>query len=151
MVVGLDYPNPHLNPYQEFQRWKTHPAVRPTFEGGERLSYGARALNEGGLQCIPQLGFEGGALIGCGAGFLNVPKIKGTHTAMKSGMVAAETAFAQLKALPEEAMPPPFTGPVADLSAYQAALEGSWVYEELRSVRNMRPAAHAGLGMWGAF
>ena len=100
-VIGLDYTNPYLNPFNEFQRWKTHPAVRPTFEGGERLMYGARALNEGGLQSIPTLGFSGGALIGCAAGFLNVPKIKGTHTAMKSGMLAAETAFEALMKMPE--------------------------------------------------
>jgi len=160
-VVALDYTNPYLNPFKMFQTWKTHPSVRTTFEGGERLAYGARALNEGGFQSIPKLTFPGGALVGCGAGFLNVPKIKGTHTAMKSGMLVAEAAFAAIQALPEpieagaeeeeEAMPPPFTGPVADLSAYEAALEGSWVYEELRSVRNMRPSAHAGIGMWGAF
>ena len=89
-VVGLDYTNPYLNPFKMFQTWKTHPSVRPTFEGGERLSYGARALNEGGFQSIPKLSFPGGALVGCGAGFLNVPKIKGTHTAMKSGMHVAE-------------------------------------------------------------
>lgn len=83
-VIGLDYTNPYLNPYNEFQRWKTHPAVRPTFEGGERLMYGARALNEGGLQSIPTLGFNGGALIGCGAGFLNVPKIKGAAALLSS-------------------------------------------------------------------
>ena len=86
-VVGLDYENPHLSPFDEFQRFKTHPAIRPMLEGGKRLAYGARALNEGGLQAIPELVFAGGALIGCAAGFLNVPKIKGTHTAMKSGMM----------------------------------------------------------------
>jgi electron-transferring-flavoprotein dehydrogenase len=164
-VVALDYSNPYLNPFKMFQTWKMHPAVRPTFEGGERLAYGARALNEGGFQSIPKLTFPGGALVGCAAGFLNVPKIKGTHTAMKSGMLAAEAAFTALQQLPEpeeaaeaaaeeadeDALPPPFAGPVADLSDYQGALEGSWVYHELRSVRNMRPAAHAGLGMWGAF
>jgi len=163
-VVALDYSNPYLNPFKMFQTWKTHPSVRPTFEGGERLTYGARALNEGGFQSIPKLAFPGGALVGCAAGFLNVPKIKGTHTAMKSGMLAAEAAFAAIQALPEaeavegvegeegeEIEPPPFTGPVADLGAYQPALEGSWVYEELRSVRNMRPSSHLGLGMWGAF
>ena len=168
-VVALDYTNPYLNPFKMFQTWKTHPAVRPTFEGGERLAYGARALNEGGFQSIPKLTFPGGALVGCAAGFLNVPKIKGTHTAMKSGMLAAEAAFAGLQALPEpseeeleamaaaaedeedDAMPPPFVGPVADLSGYQAAFDGSWVHEELKSVRNMRPSAHQGLGMYGAF
>ena len=163
-VVGLDYANPNLSPFGEFQKWKTHPSVRPTFEGGERLAYGARALNEGGYQCIPKLTFPGGALIGCAAGFLNVPKIKGTHTAMKSGMLAAEAAFAGLQGLPEpteeemgeeevdeDEMPPPFMGPVADLSSYQTAFDSSWVAEELKSVRNMRPSAHGPLGMWGAF
>jgi len=163
-VVALDYSNPYLNPFRTFQQWKTHPSVRPTFEGGERLAYGARALNEGGFQCIPKLAFPGGALVGCSAGFLNVPKIKGTHTAMKSGMLAAEAAFEAICALPEpeemdeaemevdeDAMPPPFSGPVADLGGYQASLESSWVWEELHSVRNMRPSSHMGLGMWGAF
>ena len=92
-VVGLDYANPYLSPFEEMQRFKTHPAIRPIFEGGRRIAYGARALNEGGFQSIPKLVFPGGALIGDTAGFLNVPKIKGTHTAMKSGMVAAEAAF----------------------------------------------------------
>ncbi len=95
-VIGLDYKNPFLNPFQEFQRFKTHPSIQPFFEGGRRISYGARALNEGGWQSVPRLDFPGGALIGCAAGFLNVPKIKGNHTAMKSGMVAAETVFRRL-------------------------------------------------------
>ena len=95
-VIGLDYKNPFLNPFEEFQRFKTHPAIRPFFEGGRRIAYGARALNEGGFQSIPRLDFPGGALIGDAAGFLNVPKIKGSHTAMKSGMVAAETIFRRL-------------------------------------------------------
>jgi len=159
-VVALDYSNPYLNPFRMFQQWKTHPSVRTTFEGGERLTYGARALNEGGYQCIPKLTFPGGALIGCAAGFLNVPKIKGTHTAMKSGMLAAESTFAALQAMPEpeeaeeaadEDEIPVFTGPVADLSGYQQAFDASWVAEELKSVRNMRPSAHGPLGMWGAF
>ncbi len=95
-VVGLDYRNPFLSPFEEFQRFKTHPAIRPTFVGGRRISYGARALNEGGYQAIPRLSFPGGLLIGCAAGFLNVAKIKGSHTAMKSGMVAAETVLRRL-------------------------------------------------------
>lgn len=130
-VIGLDYTNPYLNPFNEFQRWKTHPAIRPTFEGGERLSYGARALNEGGLQSVPKLGFAGGALIGCAAGFLNVPKIKGTHTAMKSGMLAAEAAFEALQALPEEekAQVVPL-----DMAPYEVALKESWVWKELHEV-----------------
>ena len=134
-VVGLDYQNPHLNPFEEFQRFKTHPAMRPTFAGGKRIAYGARALNEGGLQAIPRLVFPGGALIGCSAGFLNVAKIKGSHTAMKSGMLAAEAAFAAVVA-----------GRVGDeLTAYPEALNSSWVHEELYRVRNFRPAFRYGL------
>eukprot|EP00310_Coccolithus_braarudii_P016433 CAMPEP_0183342746 /NCGR_PEP_ID=MMETSP0164_2-20130417/8804_1 /TAXON_ID=221442 /ORGANISM="Coccolithus pelagicus ssp braarudi, Strain PLY182g" /LENGTH=615 /DNA_ID=CAMNT_0025513435 /DNA_START=90 /DNA_END=1937 /DNA_ORIENTATION=- len=147
-VIGLDYTNPYLNPFLEFQRWKTHPAVCPTFEGGERLSYGARALNEGGLQCIPQLGFSGGALIGCSAGFLNVPKIKGTHTAMKSGMLAAEAAFAAMHALDDDAKEE--VVPI-EMSSYDKALKESWVWKELYEVRNVRPSAHTPLGMYGMF
>ena len=99
-VVHLNYENPHLSPYDEFQRYKTHPAIRGTFEGGKRLAYGARAISEGGLQSIPKLAFPGGALIGDAAGFLNVPRIKGTHNAMKTGMLGAEAAFAALGAQP---------------------------------------------------
>src|SRR5918994_3086845 len=95
-VIGLDYQNPYLAPFEEFQSFKTHPAIRATFEGGRRICYGSRALNEGGLQSIPRLVFPGGALIGCAAGVLNVPRIKGTHTAMKSGMLAADAAFEAL-------------------------------------------------------
>lgn len=138
MVVGLDYPNPWLSPFDEMQRFKTHPEIRRILEGGKRIAYGARALNEGGLQSIPKLVFPGGALIGDTAGFLNVPKIKGTHTAMKSGMLAAEAVAA---ALADEA-----AGPVLD--AYPAALEKSWVWEELSAVRNIRPG-FAKWGFWG--
>src|SRR3712207_2997352 len=138
-VVGLDYPNPWLSPFDEFQRFKTHPAVRPMLEGGKRIAYGARALNEGGIQAIPRLIFPGGALIGDCAGFLNVPKIKGTHTAMKSGMVAAD-AVAEVMAA-GEARP-------ALLSGYPQKLEASWVWEELRNIRNVRPA-FAKFGFWG--
>ena len=95
-VVGLDYSNPHLSPFEEFQRFKNHPAVRDTFIDGRRVSYGARALNEGGFQSVPKLTFPESCLVGCTAGFLNVPKIKGTHTAMKSGMLAAEAIFEAL-------------------------------------------------------
>ncbi len=137
-VVGLDYPNPWLSPFDEFQRFKTHPEVRKMLEGGKRISYGARALNEGGFQAIPKLVFPGGMLIGDTAGFLNVPKIKGTHTSMKSGMVAAEAVAA---ALAGEVRP-------AVLDSYPAALEASWVYAELKAVRNIRPA-FAKWGMWG--
>jgi electron-transferring-flavoprotein dehydrogenase len=131
-VVGLDYRNPFLSPFEEFQRFKTHPAIRPLFEGGRRISYGARALNEGGFQAIPRLDFPGGSIIGDAAGFLNVAKIKGNHTAMKSGMVAAETVFARLD------------GAAAD---YRRAMAESWVWDELRRVRNIRPSFRWGL--WG--
>ncbi len=133
-VVGLDYDNPYLDPYQEFQRFKTHPAIRPLFEGGRRIGYGARALNEGGLQSIPRLTFPGGALIGCTAGFMNVPKIKGSHTAMKSGMVAAESVFESLGA-----------GAGGEVLAYQDNLRESWVWEELYRVRNIRPGFRFGM------
>ena len=132
-VIGLDYHNPFLNPFEEFQRFKTHPSIRPTFEGGRRIAYGARALNEGGFQSIPRLDFPGGALIGDTAGFLNVPKIKGSHTAMKSGMVAAEAVFARL-------------GGNAGAQV-RHALEQSWVWDELYRVRNIRPSFR--LGLWG--
>jgi len=129
-VVGLGYRNPHLSPFHEFQRWKTHPAIRSILEGGRRVSYGARAINEGGWQSVPTLAFPGGALIGCSAGFVNVPRIKGTHTAMKSGMLAAEAAAEALAA-----------GRGSDtLDAYQPALDASWVAKELRMVRNAEPA-----------
>ena len=130
-VVGLDYKNPYLSPFEEFQRFKTHPDIRPTFEGGRRVSYGARAINEGGLQSIPKLTFPGGAIVGCSAGFLNVPKIKGSHTAMKSGMLAAEAAFDALGN--EEA-------PANGMDSYATAIKKSWVYKELHKVRNIRPS-----------
>ena len=134
-VVGLDYRNPHLSPFEEFQRFKAHPEIRPAFEGGRRVAYGARALNEGGFQSIPTLICPGAAIIGCAAGFLNVPKIKGTHNAMKTGMIAAE---AIATALADD------TGPL--LEAYPAALKKSWVWDELYRVRNIRPAFR--WGMW---
>ncbi len=136
-VIGLDYRNPWLSPFDELQRFKLHPAIRPYFEGARRIAYGARALNEGGLQAIPQLVFPGGALIGCAAGFLNVPKIKGVHTAMKSGMLAAEAVAEALSG-----------GQPDVLDAYPFALERSWVWEELRRARNIRPA-FARFGLWG--
>ncbi|KAF1857281.1 hypothetical protein Lal_00014515 [Lupinus albus] len=135
-VVGLDYWNPHMSPFEEFQRYKTHPAIRPTFEGGRRLSYGARALSEGGFQSIPKLTFPGGLLIGDGAGFLNVPKIKGNHTAMKSGMVAAEAVFDHLTGGADN-------GP--EVIAYPERLKQSWVWPELYAVRNIRPGFQKGL------
>ena len=140
-VIGLDYQNPHLSPFDEFQRFKTHPAIRPTFEGGRRIAYGARALAEGGYQSVPRLVFPGGALIGDTAGFLNVPKIKGTHTAMKSGIVCAEAIFEALTA----DTPPPV------VEAYPEALKASWVWDELYRVRNVRPSFHAGLWLGIAY
>jgi electron-transferring-flavoprotein dehydrogenase len=147
-VVALDYANPYLSPFEEMQRWKTHPAIRAEIEGGRRVSYGARAINEGGYQAIPKLAFPGGALIGCSAGFVNVPRIKGTHTAMKSAMLAAEAAF---EAIAEDRS--------ADvLDAYPAALHKSWIAKELKTVRNVQPAVahwggiagtlYAGVDMW---
>ena len=133
-VVGLDYRNPYLSPFEEFQRFKTHPAIRATFEGGRRVAYGARALNEGGFQSIPTLVCPGAAIIGCAAGFLNVPKIKGTHNAMKTGMIAAESVA---EALADDG------GPV--LGAYPEKLKRSWVWDELYRVRNIRPAFRWGL------
>ena len=146
-VVHLSYENPFLSPFDEFQRFKTHPAIRGTFEGGKRIGYGARAINEGGLQSIPRLVFPGGALIGDGAGFLNVPRIKGVHNAMKTGMLGAEAAFAALG-----------EGRARDeLAAYPEAMRKSWVYEDLYKVRNVKPGLkwglwlgtlHGGLHMW---
>ncbi|MDC7702192.1 electron transfer flavoprotein-ubiquinone oxidoreductase [Vogesella indigofera] len=136
-VVGLDYENPYLSPYEEFQRFKTHPAIKGVFEGGRRLSYGARAISEGGLQSIPKLTFAGGVLVGDTAGFLNVPKIKGTHTAMKSGMLAAEAVFALFAANTE--------AQGAEAVGYTAAFKQSWLHDELHSVRNIRPAFRWGL------
>jgi electron-transferring-flavoprotein dehydrogenase len=134
-VVGLDYRNPWLSPFEEMQRFKTHPAIRSLFEGGRRLAYGARALSEGGIQSVPKLIFPGGALTGDGAGFLNVPKIKGTHTAMKSGMVCAEAAFEALTAGAER----------PTLDSYPLRLKQSWLWDELHRVRNIRPAFRWGL------
>jgi electron-transferring-flavoprotein dehydrogenase len=146
-VVHLNYENPHLSPYDEFQRFKTHPAIRGTFEGGKRLGYGARAINEGGLQSVPKLAFPGGALIGCSAGFVNLPRIKGSHNAMKVGMLGAESAFAAVTA-----------GRSHDtLSDLDGAWRKSWVYEDLYKVRNVKPglkwgmwlgSVHGGLHMW---
>jgi electron-transferring-flavoprotein dehydrogenase len=135
-VIGLDYENPHLSPFDEFQRFKTHPAIRPMLEGGKRVSYGARALNEGGLQSIPKLVFPGGMLIGCSAGFLNVPKIKGSHNAMKTGMLAAESV-AEALAGGDEGQ--------GTLESYPEKFRQSWVHEELHRARNFRPAA----ARWG--
>jgi len=135
-VVGLDYKNPWLSPYEEFQRYKTHPAIRGFFEGGRRISYGARALSEGGFQSLPKLTFPGGMLVGDTAGFLNVPKIKGTHMAMQSAMLAADAVVALLA---DEA--------AREAVAYPQALRDNWLWDELYRVRNVRPAFKWGL--WG--
>ena len=147
-VTWLNYRNPHISPFQEMQKWKTHPEIAKILKGGKRVSYGARAISDGGYQSVPKLAFPGGALIGDTAGFLNVPRIKGTHTAMKSGMMAAEAAFAAVTAGRE--------GDV--LTAYQDAYDDSWVKKELGIVRNVLPlvekfgdlagSALAGVTMW---
>ncbi len=128
-VVGLAYENPYISPYEEFQRYKTHPAIRTFFEGGKRISYGARAITAGGLQSLPKLTFPGGALIGCDAGFLNMSRIKGSHAAIKTGMLAAEAAFEALAAGRQQ----------DELTAYSAAFEKSWLHDELHIARNVKP------------
>ena len=135
-VIGLDYKNPYLSPYDEFQKFKTHPKMKGLFEGGRRISYGARALNEGGWQSLPKLSFPGGALIGCDAGTLNTPKIKGTHTAMKSGMIAADEVFSELEKGNSNTY----------LSDFQNKFLQSWAGIELKKARNVRPAFKYGLG-----
>jgi len=142
LVVGLDYPNPWLSPYGEFQKLKHHPLYKSVLEGGKCISYGARALNEGGFQSIPKCAFPGGALIGDTAGFLNVPKIKGTHTAMRSGMLAAQAAYAALEANKGD------SGTIF-LYDYEDALRASTIWSELKQVRNMRPSFHSPLGIYG--
>ena len=147
-VTALDYKNPYVHPFEEFQRWKTHPAIREYLEGGKRVSYGARAINEGGWQSVPKLAFPGGALIGCAAGFVNVPRIKGSHTAMKSGMLAAEAIGEAIAADREH----------DELASYDANLRESWIAEELKKVKNAEPAVAkyggdvgtilAGVDMW---
>ncbi|XXG89355.1 hypothetical protein AAC387_Pa12g1372 [Persea americana] len=132
LVVALNYHNPFLSPFDEFQKLKHHPAIKPLLEGGTVLQYGARTLNEGGFQSLPNPVFPGGAIIGCSAGFLNVPKIKGTHTAMKSGMLAAEATFNVLH-------------DGADMEMYWDSLKKSWIWEELHRARNYRPAFEYGL------
>lgn len=133
-VIGLDYQNPYLNPYEEFQRFKTHPTMSPLLENSKRIAYGARSLNEGGYQSIPKLTFPGGVLIGCAAGFLNVPKIKGIHNAMKSGMIAAESIFNEVE---QETIP--------ECAIFETNIKKSWIWDELYRVRNIRPAMNWGL------
>ncbi len=147
-VTALDYANPYVSPYQEFQRWKHHPEIAAVLEGGKRVSYGARAINEGGWQSVPELSFPGGALIGCAAGFVNVPRIKGSHTAMKSGMLAADAVAEALQAGRKN----------DDVTGYGAVLRSSWIAEELELVKNAQPAVArfggtlgtllAGIDMW---
>ncbi|QPD00153.1 electron transfer flavoprotein-ubiquinone oxidoreductase [Qipengyuania soli] len=147
-VTALDYANPYVSPYQEFQRWKHHPEIAAILEGGKRVAYGARAINEGGWQSVPKLAFPGGALIGCSAGFVNVPRIKGSHTAMKSGMLAAESIAAAVAAGSQH----------SELMDYDAAVRSSWIATELKLVQNAQPAVAkwgedlgtviAGIDMW---
>jgi len=134
-VTALDYKNPYVYPFEEFQRWKQHPAIRATLEGGKRVSYGARAINEGGWQSVPRLDFPGGVLAGCSAGFVNVPRIKGSHTAMKSGMLAAEAIAAAIGAGREQDA----------LGEYDAAVRSSWIAKELKLVQNAEPL----VAKWG--
>ena len=134
-VIGLDYKNPYLSPYEEFQRFKMHPSIKPLLDEGRRVSYGARALNEGGWQSLPKLSFPGGSLIGCDAGTLNTPKIKGTHTAMKSGIVASECVFRKLEQNLEG----------VELESFQLEFNNSWAGKELKAARNVRPSFKYGL------
>ena len=131
-IVALNYRNPSLSPFEEFQRWKQHPKIRHYLEGGKRITYGARAVNKGGLQSLPKLAFPGGLLVGCDAGFLNGAKIKGAHTAIKTGMLAAEAVYTALGTSDER----------AELCDYQAAVQASWVHDELHRARNLSPALH---------
>lgn len=142
-VVGLDYSNPYLSPFKEFQRFKLHPYVKPLFEGGTRIAYAARALAEGGYQSLAKPVFPGGCLVGCAAGLLNVPRIKGTHNAMKSGILAAEAAVNAI-----------VSGDAAHDKSYipvdyEDSLKKSYVFKELKAVRNCRPSFHSSLGLWG--
>jgi electron-transferring-flavoprotein dehydrogenase len=143
LVVGLGYTNPYLEPFQEFQRYKTHPLLRSFLEGGKRVAYGARAINASGLQSLPKLVFPGGALVGCDAGFLNAPRIKGSHAAIKTGMLAADAAFDAITAGRTR----------DDLAAYPAAFEASWLHDELHRARNFKPYLDKGLAvgavLWG--
>ena len=134
-VIGLDYKNPYLSPYEEFQRFKMHPSIKPLLDEGRRVSYGARALNEGGWQSLPKLSFAGGSIIGCDAGTLNTPKIKGTHTAMKSGIIASENVFRKLEQNLEG----------VELESFQSDFNNSWAGKELKAARNVRPSFKYGL------
>lgn len=157
LVVGLDYKNPYVSPYKEFQKMKHHPYYSKVLEGGKCIAYAARALNEGGLQSVPKLNFPGGVLVGASAGFMNVPKIKGTHTAMKSGLLAAESIFESIKGLPvleevedEDAKMAMFDKEATiNLESYESAFKESSIYKELYEVRNIRPSFSGKLGGYG--
>jgi electron-transferring-flavoprotein dehydrogenase len=133
LIVALNYKNPSLSPFEEFQRWKHHPKIADLLEGGSRISYGARAVNKGGLQSLPKLTFPGGALVGCDAGFLNGVKIKGAHAAIKSGIMVAESIFDALANNSEGG---------AELASYEQKFKDSWLYDELYRARNFGPALH---------
>lgn len=141
-VIGLDYTNPYLSPFKEFQRFKHHPKIQPIFEGGNRIAYGARALIEGGFQSLPKLTFPGGCLVGCSAGFMNVPKIKGSHNAMKSGMLAAESAYEVINGEKQETEG-------FEPKSYVDKIQNSFIWKELKAVRNVRPSFHSALGFYG--
>jgi electron-transferring-flavoprotein dehydrogenase len=143
LIIALNYRNPHLAPFSEFQRWKQHPVVRQYIDGGRRIGYGSRAVNKGGLQSLPKLAFPGGMLVGCDAGFLNGVKIKGAHTAIKTGMLAAESIFSDL-AVNDAGL--------GLLSSYEDSVRTSWVYDELHRARNFGPALHKfGMFLGAAF
>jgi electron-transferring-flavoprotein dehydrogenase len=135
MVVGLSYRNPYLSPFEEFQRYKLHPVIHPTFEGGKRIAYGARSITAGGLNSLPQTVFPGGALIGCDAGYLNASRIKGSHAAIKSGMLAAEAVLSALSENRSNDI----------LTAYPSAFKNSWLYDELKRARNFKSWMSKGL------
>jgi len=140
-IIALNYKNPHLAPFDEFQRWKLHPKIRRYLEGGKRIAYGARAVNKGGIQSLPKLAFPGGMLVGCGAGFLNGVKIKGAHTAIKTGMLAAESVQKALAAGDSAA---------AELVDFDANVKASWAYKEMHKGRNFGPGLHKLGSFWGA-
>ena len=140
-IIALNYKNPHLAPFDEFQRWKLHPKIRRYLEGGKRIAYGARAVNKGGIQSLPKLAFPGGMLVGCGAGFLNGVKIKGAHTAIKTGMLAAESVQKALAAGDSAA---------AELVDFDANVKASWAYKEMHQGRNFGPGLHKLGSFWGA-
>jgi len=141
LIIALDYSNPHLSPFDEFQRWKLHPKILQYLDGGKRIGYGARAVNKGGLQSLPKLAFPGGMLVGCGAGFLNGVKIKGAHTAIKTGMLAAESVH-RARSSADEGQ--------SDFADYEASVKASWVHKELHRGRNFGPALVKFGTFWGA-